>query len=322
MTGRASTNRLAVALACALSAAAAAVAAAAASAATTAAAVATAPAVATTDAEPRRWTPEAITSAAYESSPAFSPDGRELYFMRADASFSRYQVLVSRCEGGRWTVPVPPSFALLPPVNDADPFITRDGRRLYFVSSRPDPQRRAGSDDLDIWRSDRGADGRWGPPQRLPEPVNSIASELLPREDAQGRLVFGSSRAGGQGQGDIWRAMPLPDGTWRVENLGPPVSSPANEYESEQSRDGRSLVLVVDRGRRSHLERFTLGGDGRWTAAGRLPGRDDVFQVGPLLSPRGERLLFAQADGDRSGELFLVDLVPDATEDWPPRCGR
>jgi dipeptidyl aminopeptidase/acylaminoacyl peptidase len=272
-------------------------------------------------AEPRRWTPEAIASAGYESSPAFSPDGRALYFMRADTSFSRYQVLVSHCEAGRWTAPVPPSFALPAPVNDADPFITPDGRRLYFVSSRPAPQRRTGSDDLDIWRSDRGADGHWGPPQRLPEPVNSSASELLPREDAQGRLIFGSSRPGGHGQGDIWRATPLPGGAWRVENLGPPVSSAANEYEAELSRDGRTLVLVVDRGRRSHLERFTQGSDGRWTAAGRGPGRDDAFQVGPLLSPRGQRLLFAQADGERSGELFLADLVPDATEDWPPRCG-
>jgi hypothetical protein len=53
-----------------------------------------------------------------------------------------------------------------------------------------------------------------------------------------------------------------------------------------------------------------------------VPAREDVFQVGPLLSPRGERLLFAQrADDARSGELFLVDLVPGSTESWPPACG-
>jgi len=271
--------------------------------------------------EPVRWTPAAIGSADYESAPAFTPDGRELYFMRADTSFNRYRLLVTRCEHGRWTAPVPPPFALPPPVNEADPFITPDGQRLYYVSSRHARQHGAGG-DLDIWRVQRGTDGRWGAPQRLPEPVNSSASELLPREDAQGRLLFGSSRAGGRGQGDIWRATPLPGGAWNVENLGPPVSSPANEYEAELSRDGRMLVLVVDRGTRSHLERFMLGDDGRWTGGGRLPGRDGVFQVGPLLSPRGERLLFAQADGERSGELFLADLVPNASEDWPPRCGQ
>lgn len=39
-----------------------------------------------------------------------------------------------------------------------------------------------------------------------------------------------------------------------------------------------------------------------------------------LVSPRGERLLFAQAHGDRSGEWFVVDLLPGSTEAWPPAC--
>lgn len=46
------------------------------------------------------------------------------------------------------------------------------------------------------------------------------------------------------------------------------------------------------------------------------------FQVGPLLSPKADRL-FAQLDEqepERSGEIFLVDLLPNAAEDWPPRC--
>jgi hypothetical protein len=47
---------------------------------------------------------------------------------------------------------------------------------------------------------------------------------------------------------------------------------------------------------------------------------DSVFQVGPLHSPDGRRLLFAQADGERSGELFVTDLDRDADRSWPPRC--
>ncbi|WP_284615284.1 hypothetical protein [Aquabacterium humicola] len=280
--------------------------------------------------QPRRWTPEAIASDEYESSPTFSPDGRELIFMRADPSFRRYRLLLSRCVDGRWTAPEPPPFAApssVRPVNEGDPFISADGRRLYFISTRPDPpERPPGRDDFDIWRVHRQPDGAWGTPQRLPAPVNSNASELLPREDAQGHLLFGSHRPGGFGQGDIWRAKPQSkDGSrWSVANLGAPISSAANEYEAELSRDGRTLVLVVDRGDRSHLVRFTLDAAGRWVDKGRVPARPDVFQVGPLLSPRAERLLFAQADGaqpTRSGELFLIDLVPNATEDWPPRCG-
>lgn len=268
---------------------------------------------------PRRWTPAEISSADYESSPTFTPDGREMFFMRADKRFQNYRLLWSRCEAGRWTAPVPPPFAAPPPVLEADPFVSADGRRLYFVSSRHLASQ-ADADDLDIFVVERGLSGAWGAARRLPAPVNSPAAELLPREDVQGRLVFGSSRTGGHGQGDIYIATPAA-GAWQVANAGPPISTPANEYEAEVSRDGRTLVVVADRGDRSHLYRYTRDGE-RWVEQGRVPARGDVFQVGPLLSPDGRRLLFAQADGERSGELFLIDLVPGAAADWPPVCSR
>ena len=114
--------------------------------------------------------------------------------------------------------------------------------------------------------------------------------------------------------------MPGPQGTWSVENVGPPVSTAANEYEAEVSRDGRTLIVVADRGDRSHLYRFARE-DGAWVEKGRIPALAHVFQVGPLLSPRADRLLFAQADAKDSGEIFVADLAPGADLDWPPSCG-
>src|SRR5688572_16762822 len=154
------------------------------------------------EATPQRWTPEAIASDQYESSPTFSADGRELVFMRADPAFRHYRLLVSRCEHGGWSAPEPPPFAATAPVDEADPFISHDGRRLYYISTRDKPRTGAEA-DFDIWLVERQAGGRWGAPRRLPEPVNSTASARLPREDAQGRLLFGSSRPGGLGLGDI-----------------------------------------------------------------------------------------------------------------------
>lgn len=267
---------------------------------------------------PQRWAPTPIASDQYESSPTFSPDGRDLYFMRSTPQFSEWRILHSRCVDGAWSAPQPPSFAAKPPARDADPFVSLDGRRLYFLSTR---QNRDGSDQLDIWRATRDARGEWSEPERLPEPVNSAGSELLPREDAAGRLVFGSDRPGGYGEGDIHVATPLPDGGWRVDNVGPPVSTPAYEYEADLSHDGNSLVVVANRGARSHLYRY-LRVDGRWQESGLIAAADDVFQVGPLHSPDGRRVVFAQADGARSGELFVSDLEPGADTNWPPRCGR
>lgn len=262
---------------------------------------------------PRLWTPDSLSSDQYESSPAFSPDGRELFYFRADRGFGNYRLLQSSCRDGRWSRPVEPVFAASRPALESDPAFDEQGRTLYFVSNRgnPDP------DDLDIWVVERGVD--WGQPRRLPEPVNSPASELLPRPLADGRLLFGSSRPGGYGQGDIYIATPREDGQWRVRNVGPPVSTAANEYEAAISRDGRVLVVVADRGDRSHLYVYDQR-DGNWHERGRVAARDDVFQVGPTLSQDGGRLLFAQAHGTRSGEWFLVDLAADPAADWPPEC--
>lgn len=238
-----------------------------------------------------------------------------MYFLSADASFSNYRVMVSRCERGAWSKPEVPSFAQALPVVEADPFVSYDGRRLYYISTRQDPKH----EDFDIWVVERSTKGGWGEPKRLPEPVNSPTSELLPREDWHGRLIFGSAREGGAGQGDIYMATPQADGQWLVENLGPPVNTPAFEYEAEVSRDGSTLVVVAHRTDRSHLYQYKWRGS-RWVEVGEIAALAEQFQVGPLLSPSGDRLLFAQREGEQSGEMFLVDLAPDADEAWPPRC--
>lgn len=267
---------------------------------------------------PRRWTPAAISTAEYEASATFTPDGREMYFLRADRNFANYRLLVSRCVDGQWSAPVPPSFAAPAPIDDADPFVTPDGRRLYFVSAR-NTHAQTGNENLDIFYVERQADGSWGAPQRLPEPVNSPASELLPRVDGSGRLYFGSSRPGGFGASDIYTARQAADGSWTVENLGSPVSTPANEYEADISLDGETLVVVADRGDRSHLYVFQKEGT-IWIERNRVPADPHVFQVGPRLSPRADRLLFAQASGELSGELFLLDLGNEVDRAWPPAC--
>lgn len=265
-------------------------------------------------AQPVRWTPAAISSPEYEASPTFSPDGRTMIFLQADAAFRKYRLAETRCVGGAWSPPRPLPFAA-PPAADADPFLSRDGRRLYFISTRADPT----GEDFDIYVASRTAGG-WSKPRRLPEPVNSKGSELLPREDGEGRLYFGSNRPGGQGQGDIYVATPGTGGRWSVRNLEAPVNTAAFEYEAEISRDGRHMVVVADRTGRSHQYRYRLEGN-RWIAVGQVPAFEDQFQVGPLLSPKADRLLFAQRDGARSGEIFLVDLSATPDPAWPPACG-
>jgi Tol biopolymer transport system component len=265
---------------------------------------------------PTHWTPSSLSSDLYESSPTFSPDLREMWFMRADRGFGKYRLMHSQCVDGRWSPPRAPAFAAPVPALEGDPSLTPEGKRLYYISSR---LRGGADDDLDIWFIERDTRNVWGEPRRMPEPVNSRSAELFPRAMSEGRLLFGSSRAGGHGQGDLYIATPQADGAWKVENAGPPLSTAANEYEADVSRDGQVMAVVADRGDRSHLYIYDRRGDS-WHERGRVAARNDAFQVGPLLSANGDRLLFAQEDGRRSGELFVVDLRAGADKRWPPRC--
>lgn len=274
-------------------------------------------------AEPALWTPGSISTNEYESSPTFSPDGRDMFFMRADKGFQNYRLLWSRCGRAGWLRPVPPPFASASPILEGDPFVTEDGRRVYFISSRHAFQAGRGNDDLDIWYADRLPTGNWSAsPQRLPEPVNSNSSELLPRVTRDGSLYFGSSRPGGKGGSDIYIAKLAKEGNWLVSAVDE-VNSSMNEYEADVSIDGLALILVADRGDRSHLYLFTRTSlASPWVEQRRLPALPTVFQVGPKMSPSADRVLFAQSYGRRSGEIFLLNLTKKPSKSWPPKCPR
>lgn len=267
-----------------------------------------APSAAAAAAEP--WQPDPVSSPQFESHPASDPMTGDLWFVRSSPQFSGWRILVSRCTAAGLGPPEPAPFS--GEGVEADPHFSADGGRVWFISSRRDPPAKTG-DDLDIWYADRDADGRWRAPVRLPAPVNSPAAEWFPREDGAGGLYFGSGRAGGQGETDIYRAE-REAGGWRVANVGGSVSTAADDYEFEPSRDGRFAILMSD-GALYRLERQSGG----WGPRTRVATGREGFHVGPTLSPSGRTLLFAARDGARSGELFRLAL--GEVEAWPAGCG-
>ena len=259
------------------------------------------------------WAPAQISSDRFESHPAFDPLTGDFYFVRSAPDFSGWRIYMSHCGPAGWTTPVDAPF-----VGDgveADPWFTRDGRTLYFISTRTTDG--IHGRNLDLWRVTRDASMKWQAPERLPEPVNSSGREWFPRIAADGWLYFGSDRTGGLGKTDIWRAHEI-GGKWSVENLGPAINTPANEYEAEISPDGKAMIVMTDDG----LYESALQ-DGRWQARTRLPAAINVnaTEVGALFSPSGQTLLFARDTGPaKSGEF--IRWRRGAAEDWPRACDR
>jgi Tol biopolymer transport system component len=125
--------------------------------------------------EPVPFAPERVTAGMSEYGIAFSPDGTEAYFVRQGGGRrGRPEILVSKFANGAWTKgePVPFSTGW-----EEAPFITRDGRRLFFSARRDVPGQELARGNNNLWVVDRSAEGAWGAPKPLEGAVNK------PRED-------------------------------------------------------------------------------------------------------------------------------------------
>jgi hypothetical protein len=188
--------------------------------------------------------PGIISTGDYESHAAFTPDGREMYFLKLAPNFSRWTIFVSRYKNGSWSQPEVAPFS--GQYQDADPYITVDGKHFYFISDRPLEAGGERQSHHDIWVMDK-TDSGWSTPRHLPAPVNSDADEWYPVALKNGTLYFGSQRKESNGFSDIYRAVPQADGSYSVENLGPPVNSGAGEYEAFVTEDERMMLLAITR---------------------------------------------------------------------------
>src|SRR5262245_2840025 len=86
-------------------------------------------------AEPALFGEGVVSTGEYESHPAFTPDGRTLYFVRSTPQFTGWTIHVTHHADGRWSTPKVAPFS--GKHRDADPFSSADGKQLYFISDRP-----------------------------------------------------------------------------------------------------------------------------------------------------------------------------------------
>ena len=109
---------------------------------------------------PKVFAPGFISRQETEFNAAFSPDGREFYYSVAQGGSE--DIYVSQQVEGKWSRPKQAVFS--GPFKDADPMFSPDGRRLYFISTRPlDPTKTRGK-DWDIWYVEK-TQNKWSSPQ-------------------------------------------------------------------------------------------------------------------------------------------------------------
>ncbi len=249
---------------------------------------------------PKVFEPGVFSTPAWDFFVALTPDQRTAYLCRANGDFSYYTILESRLVNGRWGQPAAASFSGR--WSDADPHISPDGSKLFFISNRPVTGDQP-TDEYDIWVVERTAGGRWGEPRHLGSPVNrDSVTEWSPSVAGNGNLYFGSVREGGKGGNDLYVARWTDGAYGEPENLGDSINTKAGEIEPWIAPD-ESYLIFSGNGRTDGVGGFDLyvseRRDGVWQQARPLGGgvnsaKGDFNQS---VSPDGRYLFFSSTRG-------------------------
>src|SRR5262245_46946937 len=76
-----------------------------------------------------------IETASDEYGPAFTPDGKTVYFTRRNNRRDSEFIYFSQLSEGRWSVPQVAPFS--GKYFDKEPFVSPDGKQIFFASLRP-----------------------------------------------------------------------------------------------------------------------------------------------------------------------------------------
>lgn len=174
------------------------------------------------------------TEGVHEAAATFSQDGKTMIFARSGSGDKKeleteVSLYISRYENGRWTTP-----KILSGISRLDsdrrnrwestPFLSQDGKTLYFASNRQDYMNEGGIDLFKATFDEQS--GSFTNIENLGDKINTPGNELFPYVDKDGTLYFASDGHGGLGGLDLYRVGK--DG--KPQNMGRPLNSGADDF--------------------------------------------------------------------------------------------
>ncbi len=119
----------------------------------------------------------------------FSPDGKEIYFGLNIGNSTCATIFYCKETETGWSEPEVVSFANDPKYIFIEPFVSPDGKKLFFVSNKGNEFSESNRFITDIWVAERENDF-WGEPYKLDSIINSEESEFYPSVAKNGNLYF------------------------------------------------------------------------------------------------------------------------------------
>lgn len=262
---------------------------------------------------PQLFAPGIISTEDDEWGFAMSPDGRSVWFNKADRGY-RYQAILESRRGsdGRWSEPEVASFSGR--WRDIDPALSPDGKRLVFASRRPLREGEPAREDFDLWAVDRLPDGSWSAPWHLGPRVNSSGSETNSSIAADGSLYFAANgRPGTSPQlRTLYRSRLGADGYAEPEPLPAPINSGHDESNHWIAPDQSHLIFLSSRpGGHGQADLYISFRNGeRWSSPRNL---------GPSINRAGSSGAFTPFVSADGGTLYFADRISSQFDSPPLR---
>ncbi|KQO24784.1 flagellar motor protein MotB [Flavobacterium sp. Leaf82] len=171
----------------------------------------------------------------HESSPAFTKDGKTVYFTRnnyengkkgKDANkITLVKIYKATIENDKWT-----NITELPFDSDnystAHPALSPDEKTLYFASDMP-----GSVGQSDIYKVSINSNSSYGPPTNLGKSINTEGKETFPYVTSENEIYFASDGHPGLGGLDVFVGKIEDNGTISsIQNVGADVNSPKDDF--------------------------------------------------------------------------------------------
>lgn len=167
---------------------------------------------------------------------SFTADGAEMYFtltrIPKDLKYGKGGLATVNVEiysskkaaDGKWSKPVPFKYNQANTYSVGDPFISKDGKTLYFVSNMP-----GGKGGTDIYSVQKDGSGEWSAAQNI-SVLNTAGNERSPSLDEAGNFYFSTDGLAGMGGLDVFKASVQGNSYGQPMNQGYPINSPQDDF--------------------------------------------------------------------------------------------
>ncbi len=167
---------------------------------------------------------------------------REAYFTAQSPLGEISVIMVSQKIRNKWRKPKIVSFSGRH--SDLEPFLSADGKYLYFASNRPLTSDSSSIKDYDLWVVERTSlKSKWSDPKNLGTPVNTEHNEFYPSLTLEGNLYFTSDRPGSTGKDDIYFSARRGEGFDLPISLSDSINTSGYEFNAFIAPDESYLLF-------------------------------------------------------------------------------